>query len=150
MNRRIIVLEPSVTIQSILKELIRRTDIEVSFETNGIRFLVGMYNLLPDAVLINARNMNPSCIEIVRLIKSIARFKNIAVGIYATSDFLFYDEFKLNCGADLFFTFDQNTIVNEVEELIAKKQTGLSIPEKNDIVKEGILEKIFSMVDKTD
>ena len=81
MSRRIIVLEPSVTIQSIFKELIRRTDIDISFETNGIRFLVGMYNLLPDAVLINARNMNPSCIEIVRLIKSIARFKNIAVGI---------------------------------------------------------------------
>ena len=146
MNRRIIVLEPSVTIQSIFKEIIRRSDLEISFETNGIRFLVAMYNLLPDVILINARNMNPSCIEIVRLIKSIARFKNIAVGIYATSDFLFYDEFKLNCGADLFFTFDQNQIISNIEELIEKKDTGLSRPEKNDIVKSGILEKIFSMI----
>ena len=146
MNRRIIVLEPSVTIQSIFKEIIRRSDIEISFETNGIRFLVAMYNLLPDAILINARNMNPSCIEIVRLIKSIARFKNIAVGIYATSEFLFYDEFKINCGADMFFNFDQNEIVSNIEELIEKKQSGLSIPEKNDIVKSGILEKIFSMI----
>lgn len=147
MNRRVIVLEPSVTIQSIFKELIRRSDIEISFETNGIRFLVAMYNLLPDAVLINARNMNPSCIEIVRLIKSIARFKNIAVGIYATSDFLFYDEFKLNCGADMFFTFNQNELTANIEELIEKKQVGLSKPEKNDIIKTGILEKIFSMID---
>lgn len=146
MNRRIIVLEPSVTIQSIFKEIIRRSDLEISFETNGIRFLVAVYNLLPDAILINARNMNPSCIEIVRLIKSIARFKNIAVGIYATSDFLFYDEFKLNCGADTFFTFDQNQIVSNIEELIEKKNTGLSKPEKNDIIKSGILEKIFSMI----
>ena len=106
-----------------------------------------MYNLLPDAVLINARNMNPSCIEIVRLIKSIARFKNIAVGIYATSDFLFYDEFKLNCGADMFFTFNQNELTANIEELIEKKQVGLSKPEKNDIIKTGILEKIFSMID---
>lgn len=147
MNRRVIVLEPSVTIQSIFKELIRRSDIEISFETNGIRFLVAMYNLLPDAVLINARNMNPSCIEIVRLIKSIARFKNIAVGIYATSDFLFYDEFKLNCGADMFFTFNQNELTANIDELIEKKQVGLSKPEKNDIIKTGILEKIFSMID---
>lgn len=147
MNRRVIVLEPSVTIQSIFKELIRRSDIEISFETNGIRFLVAMYNLLPDAVLINARNMNPSCIEIVRLIKSIARFKNIAVGIYATSDFLFYDEFKLNCGADMFFTFNQNELTANIEELIEKKKVGLSKPEKNDIIKTGILEKIFSMID---
>ena len=146
MNKRIIVLEPSVTIQSIFKELVRRSDIEISFETNGIRFLVAMYNLLPDAILINARNMNPSCIEIVRLIKSIARFKNIAVGIYATSEFLFYEEFKINCGADMFFNFDQNLIVSNIEELIEKKQNGLSIPEKNDIVKSGILEKIFSMI----
>ncbi len=146
MNKRIIVLEPSVTIQSIFKEIIRRSDLDISFETNGIRFLVAMYNLLPDAILINARNMNPSCIEIVRLIKSIARFKNIAVGIYATSEFLFYEEFKLNCGADMFFNFDQNQITDNIEELIEKKQSGLSLPEKNDIVKSGILEKIFSMI----
>ncbi len=146
MNKRIIVLEPSVTIQSIFKEIVRRSDLEISFETNGIRFLVAMYNLLPDAILINARNMNPSCIEIVRLIKSIARFKNIAVGIYATSEFLFYEEFKLNCGADMFFNFDQNQVINNIEELIEKKQSGLSVPEKNDIVKSGILEKIFSMI----
>ena len=134
MNKRIIVLEPSVTIQSIFKEIIRRADLEISFETNGIRFLVAMYNLLPDAILINARNMNPNCIEMVRLIKCIARFKNIAVGIYATSDFLFEDEFKMNCGADMFITFDQNQITSDVEQLLDKKQTGLSVPEKNDII----------------
>ena len=150
MNKRVIVLEPSVTIQSIFKEIVRRSEIEISFETNGIRFLVAMYNLLPDAVLINARNMNPSCIEVVRLIKSIARFKNIAVGIYATSDFLFYDEFKINCGADMFFTFNQNEVVENIENLIEKKQTGLSVPEKNDIIKTGILEKVFSMIDTID
>ena len=85
MSKRIIVLEPSVTIQSIFMELTRQSDFELTFERNGIKFLVALYNLLPDAVLINARNMNPSCIEVVRFIKSIERFKTIAVGIYATN-----------------------------------------------------------------
>ena len=150
MSRRIIVLEPSVTIQSIFKELTRQSDFDLSFERNGIKFLVALYNLLPDAVLINARNMNPSCIELVRFIKSIARFKTISVGIFATSDFLFYDEFKANCGADLFFTFNQNTILSDLENLLSKKEGGLSSPEKNDIVKTGILEKIYSMIDRID
>ncbi len=150
MNKRLIVLEPSVTIQSILHEIVRRDDYEASFETNGIRFLVAMYNMLPDAVLINARNMNPSCIEIVRFIKSIARFKTIAVGIYATSEFIFSDEFKTNCGADIFFKFDQNQIISNIEQLIAKKETGLNVPEKNDIIKTGVQEKIFSMLENLD
>ena len=149
-SRRIIVLEPSVTIQSIFKELTRQSDFDLSFERNGIRFLVSLYNLLPDAVLINARNMNPSCIELVRFIKSVARFKTISVGIFATSDFLFYDEFKVNCGADLFFTFNQNTILSDLENLISKKEGSLSLPEKNDIIKTGILEKIYSMIDRID
>lgn len=150
MSKRIIVLEPSVTIQSIFRELTRQSDLELSFERNGIKFLVALYNLLPDAVLINARNMNPSCIELVRFIKSVARFKSISVGIFATSDFLFHDEFKINCGADLFFTFNQNTIISDLENLLAKKEGELSRPEKNDIVKTGILEKIYSMIDRID
>ena len=150
MSKRIIVLEPSVTIQSIFRELTRQTDFDLSFERNGIKFLVALYNLLPDAVLINARNMNPSCIELVRFIKSVARFKTISVGIFATSDFLFYDEFKINCGADLFFTFDQNTILSDLDTLIAKKEGMLARPEKNDIIKTGILEKIYSMIDRID
>lgn len=150
MSKRIIVLEPSVTIQSIFMELTRHSDYELTFERNGIKFLVALYNLLPDAVLINARNMNPSCIELVRFIKSVARFKTISVGIFATSDFLFYDEFKINCGADLFFTFDQNTILSDLDSLIAKKDGMLARPEKNDIVKTGILEKIYSMIDRID
>ena len=150
MSKRIIVLEPSVTIQSIFMELTRHSDYELTFERNGIKFLVALYNLLPDAVLINARNMNPSCIELVRFIKSVARFKTISVGIFATSDFLFYDEFKINCGADLFFTFDQNTIISDLDTLVAKKDGMLARPEKNDIVKTGILEKIYSMIDRID
>lgn len=150
MSKRIIVLEPSVTIQSIFMELTRNSDFELTFERNGIKFLVALYNLLPDAVLINARNMNPSCIELVRFIKSIARFKTISVGIFATSDFLFYDDFKINCGADLFFTFDQNTIISDLDNLLAKKDGELARPEKNDIVKTGILEKIYGMIDRID
>ena len=147
MSKRILILEPSVTTQSLFVENTKKTDIELSFDTNGIRFLVTMYNSLPDAVLINARNMNPSCTDLVRLIKSISRFKNIPVGVFATSDFIFNEEFTTQCGADAFIMFSNETIVTEMESLLEKKDKNLAIPKKNDIIKTGILQTIFSMIE---
>ena len=94
MSKKILILEPSLTMQAIFKKCVRKSDCEVGFSTHGIRFLVTLYNSLPDAVLINARSMNPSCTELCRLVKSIARFGAIPIGVYATGDFLFSDEFK--------------------------------------------------------
>ena len=128
MKRQILILESSATLQAVFKEALRKSDFELSFDTNGIRFLVTLYNLLPDAVLINARNMNPSCIEICRFIKSISRFKNIPVGVYVTSDFVFPAEFKSTCGADLFVVFKPEDIQSCIEDLISKKDGELAVP----------------------
>ena len=137
MSRQILILEPSVTLQEVFKEKTKKSDLELSFDTNGIRFLVTLYNMLPDAVLINARNMNPSCMELCRLIKSVARFKNIPVGIYVTSDFVFPAEFKSTCGADMFIIFKPEDIVLNLEELCSKKDSELVLPEKYDSIKNG-------------
>ena len=120
MKRQILILEPTTTLQALFKECTKKSDLELSFDTNGIRFLVTLYNMLPDAILINARNMNPSCIEICRLIKSVSRFKNIPIGIYVTSDFVFPAEFKTTCGADLFIIFKPEDILQNIEELCKK------------------------------
>ena len=146
MSKRILVLEPSVAMQAILTEKVRKTDLELSFDTNGIRLLVTLYNTLPDALLINARNMNPACPEIVRLVKSTARFAEIPVGVFATSDFLFSDEFKASCGADSFITFDPQAIARDIVELVAKKGSKLSQPHKNDIIRTGILQSLFPQI----
>ena len=147
MSKRILILEPSATMQSLFAEKAKKTDFEFSFDTNGIRFLVTLYNSLPNAVLINARNMNPSCPDIVRLIKSISRFKNIPVGIYATSDFLFDKDFTAQCGADMFLTFDPATIMDNLEALYEKREQKLAMPTTNNIMKVGILQTLFSLID---
>ena len=145
MSKRILILEPSITLQEVFKEKTKKSELELSFDTNGIRMLVTLYNMLPDAVLINARNMNPSCVELCRLIKSLARFKNIPLGVYVTSDFVFPAEFKTTCGADMFIIFKPDEILLNLEELCAKKDTKLAMPEKYDSIKNGSFQKIFFM-----
>ena len=146
MSKKILILEPSLTMQAIFKKCVRKSDCEVGFSTHGIRFLVTLYNSLPDAVLINARSMNPSCTELCRLVKSIARFGAIPIGVYATGDFLFSDEFKAVSGADSFINFDAETVTADIESLCAKKGSALSVPQESDIEKAAITEKIFSMI----
>lgn len=145
MSKQILILEPSATMQEVFKEKTKKSDLELSFDTNGIRILVTLYNMLPDAILINARNMNPSCVELCRLIKSVARFKNIPVGVYVTSDFVFPAEFKTTCGADMFIIFKPDEILLNLQELCAKKDTKLAVPEKYDSIKNGSFQKIFFM-----
>ena len=142
MSKHILVLEPSVTLQAILKEQTKKTELELSFDTNGIRFLVTLYNSLPNAVLINARNMNPGAAELVRLIKSTARFRQIPVGVYATSDFLFSEEFVASCGADGFITFSEETIISDLEELCALQKMQPA-PETSDLIQFGALKQIL-------
>ncbi|WP_191018048.1 adenylate/guanylate cyclase domain-containing protein [Treponema zioleckii] len=146
MSKKILILEPSSTLQAVFSEKTKKSDFELSFDTNGIRFLVTLYNSLPEAILVNARNMNPSCVEFCRLVKNVARFKNIPVGVYATSDFLFSEKFKIDCGADSFINLDPATILEELETLTSKKGTPLATPQENDIIKAGVTEKIFSMI----
>ncbi len=150
MSRKILVLEPSQTMQAIFVDKTKKADYEFSFDTNGIRFLVTLYNSLPDVVLINARNMNPRCLDLVHLIKSVARFSDIPVGVYATSDFIFEKEFLAACGADMFICFDEHKIISDLDELFAKKHTKLAVPQRNDIMKAGITQNIFSMIDRID
>ncbi len=148
MSKRILILEPSATLQAIFVEKLKKSDFELNFDTNGIRFLVTLYNSLPDAILVNARNMNPLCPELCRFIKSIARFKSIPIGVYATSDFLFSNEFRVDCGADAFITFSPENIIESLEDLCSKKNTNLAVPEKSDILKASITSRILGIIEK--
>ena len=79
MSKKILILEPSTTTQSIITTKLKKSEYEPVFETNGIKFLVSMYNTLPQLVLINAKSINPKSSELVRLIKSIDKLKKIPV-----------------------------------------------------------------------
>ena len=147
MSKKILVLEPSATTQSLIKDKFKKTDFEAVFETNGIKFLVTMYNTLPSAILINARCVSPKCGEIVRLIKTVEKFKNIPVGVYSTGDYHFERHFMLDTGTDLFIHLVSDNLAERVSKMIElAASNNLSTPMTSDIVKSGIAENIFSFM----
>ena len=151
MSKKILVLEPSTTTQSIITSKLRKSEYRAVFETNGVNFLVTMNEILPQAVLINAKSINPKSSELIRLIKSIERFKKIPIGVYAAGDFFFESHFMINTGADLFIHFDPETIVDKIRELIPEgKNPERLVPMESDILKSAIAEKVFSLMDNID
>ena len=101
MSKKILILEPSKTTQSLLNAKLQKTEYEAVFETNGIKLLVATYNTMPSAVLLNARCVSPKSTELVRLLKSVDKLKKIPVAVYATSDFTFENAYMENTGTDL-------------------------------------------------
>ncbi|MBO6101312.1 MAG: hypothetical protein J6P07_08305 [Spirochaetaceae bacterium] len=121
MSKKILVLEPSTTTQSIITAKLRKSEFRAVYETNGINFLVTLCDIMPQAVLINAKSINPKSSELIRLIKSMEKLKKIPIGVYAAGDFYFESHFMINTGADLFIHFEPETIVEKIKELIASK-----------------------------
>ena len=147
MSKKILVLEPSTTTQAIITSKLKKSEYEPVFETSGIKFLVTMFNTLPQAVLINAKTLNPKSTELVRLIKSVDRLLKIPVGVYSAGDFYFESHYMRNTGTDLFIHFDPETIVEKIDELISLVQSGKkSAPMESDILKSGIAESIFTLM----
>ncbi len=151
MSKKILVLEPSTTTQSIITAKLRKSEFRAVYETNGINFLVTLCDIMPQAVLINAKSINPKSSELIRLIKSMEKLKKIPIGVYAAGDFYFESHFMINTGADLFIHFEPETIVEKIKELIASKNN----PERpasmeSDILKSGIAEKVFGLMDNID
>ncbi len=147
MNKKILILEPSKTTQSLLSNKLDKSGYSPSFETEGIKILFTLYNEKADAVLLNAKAVNPKTSELVRLIKSIEQFKDIPVAVYATSDFTFENSYMTNTGADIFIHLETDSITERLDDLIALSKNGnLSGPMYADIMKAGIAERIFSYI----
>ena len=86
-------------------------------------------------------------LELVRLIKSVEKFAKIPVGVFTIGDFSFKEQYVTNSGADLFFTYSDETVVENLEKLFSMvEKTELSKPARYDITKQGISEKIFSSI----
>ena len=119
MNKKILILDTSATMQALFKNKLKKTEFDLQFEKNGIQLIVSMYNTVPDAVIINAKTMNPKSNELVRLIKNVEKIKYIPVAVYATNDFIFEKYFMADCGADVFFHFDEKTLQEEIERALS-------------------------------
>ena len=152
MNKRIFILEPSKTTQSLLKKKFFKSGYTPYFETDGIKMLFSMNEKLPDAILLNAKGVNPKTSVLVRFLKSVDLLKKIPVAVYATSDFSFENAYMTNTGADIFIHIDSDSIPDRLNDLISlAKNNQLSAgPLENDIMKAGIAERIFSYMRSLD
>ena len=147
MSKKILILEPSKTTQSIITSKLKKSEFEPVFETSGIKFLVTMYNTLPQLVLINAKSLNPKSNELVRLIKSVDRLKKISLGVYAAGEFSFEAHYMRNTGADLFLHFNPDTLAEDIENLLQISQKkDRPVPMESDILKSGIAENVFDLM----
>ena len=145
---RIAILEPSATVQNLIKEKVNSETFELTFESKGLSLLVSVYNNLPSAILINANCINPDAINLVRLIKNIVRLKNIPLALYATGDFVFDDILRENSGADKFYKFDKTNIEECLEDLLLLCGKELAEAPMNDVLKSGLAKEIFMLVSK--
>ncbi len=146
MSKRILILEPTATIQSLFMNKLKKSGFELLFEPNGIKFLWSLFGNPPDAVFINVKCQNPKCIELVRLIKSVDKLKTMPVGIYTADDFPFGEFYLKNSGADMLASLNEKNIVENIDSLAAMMGSNkLSFPVQNDIIKSAITDEIFSM-----
>ena len=152
MNKKIFVLEPSKTTQSLLKKKFYKSGYTPYFESDGIKLLMSAYETQPDAILLNAKGVNPKTSVLVRFLKSIDVLKKIPVAVYATSDFSFENAYMTNTGADIFIHIETDSIPDRLNDLITlSKNNQLSAgPLENDIMKTGIAERIFSYMKELD
>lgn len=147
MSKKILILEPSSTTQAIIAAKLKKSEYEPLFETNGVKFLVSMYNNPPATVLINAKSLNPKSNELVRIIKSIDKINKIPVGVYAAGDFAFENHFMRNTGTDKFIHFAPENLVEDIAALVELGKKGtLAKPMESDILKSGIAQKVFELM----
>ena len=133
--------------QALFTNKLKKSGIELSFETNGIKLLFSLFSNPPAAVFINVKCQNPKSIEIVRLIKCVDKFSKLPVGLYATGDFSFSSFFLKNSGADVFVNFNEKTIAEDLQNLLALEEMGeLSKPVQNDIMKNSCIGEIFNLI----
>ena len=67
MNKKIFILETSKTTQSLLKKKFVKSGFTPYFESDGIKLLLTMSEKLPDAILLNAKGVNPKTSVLVRM-----------------------------------------------------------------------------------
>lgn len=149
MNKTILVIEPSVTIQKLFVTTLSRSNYKLDFITTGKEALMQIFDLLPDIVLINAEVDNPDAFEIVRIIHSMATFESLPIGLYANNHVQFDSFYAEQAKINNFSYFETDTLEFTVEEL-AQIPNNNQIDQRQLIIdrKEFSDEKLFSISTK--
>ena len=126
MARKLLIIEPSITVQKVFSTTLRKSDYSIEFIQNSREGLDQVFEFQPDVVLVNAELPTPGGFEIVRLIRSFACFTYLPIGMYATSPVAFDQQLAGQAGASSFIYLDPATLELNVEEL-AQLPSGGSI-----------------------
>lgn len=151
MGRKILILEPSATTQALFTEKYKKTEFEPCYEANGLQMIVTAYNTKPDAIMLNARCINPNTLDIVRLIKNIGKLQKIPIAVYSTSRFPFESQFMEDSGANLFIHFDSDDLLERTEFLFSNEVVNSNaMPKENYATKSSIAGRVFEFLKKLD
>ena len=126
MARKLLIIEPSITVQKVFSTTLRKSDYSIEFIQDSREGLDQVFEFQPDVVLVNAELPAPGGFEIVRLIRSFQCFAYLPVGMYATSPIAFDQQLAGQAGASSFIYLDPATLELNVEEL-AQLPSGGSI-----------------------
>ena len=150
MARKLLIIEPSITVQKVFSTTLRKSDYSIEFIQNSREGLDQVFEFQPDVVLVNAELPSPGGFEIVRLIRSFSCFAYLPVGMYATSPIAFDQQLSTQAGASSFIYLDPATLELNVEELAQLPSGGsidraLLIEAKRDYSDELLLKKSTSL-----
>jgi len=117
MSKKILVIENSLTVQKIFTKTLDNDDFNLRFESNLSSVVDELFDFVPDILLLNSDYEEPSSFDFVKLIRSIPCFKNLAIGMYTSTESSFDEEFALGVGANTFVRFDPKTLLLNIDEL---------------------------------
>ena len=116
MSKKILVLEPSSTIQKLFINSLD-DDYSLVFITDTREAITKLLETIPDIFLLNAECSDPGTFEIVRLVRSFACFKELGIGVYAVQPFPFDEELAKMTGVNAFVRLEQKTMAQDIDSL---------------------------------
>ncbi len=117
MAKKILILETSVTVQKLFTMTLDSDDYSIQFVGDGKAAVYGLFDFQPDLFLINSSIEKPKSFEVVRLVRSIACFRELTIALYSASPSPLDEDFALSCGATTFVRLEPKTLVLNVDEL---------------------------------
>ncbi|MCR4822449.1 MAG: guanylate cyclase [Treponema sp.] len=117
MSKKILILETSVTLQKLFTTTLDSDAYSISFVNKGKDAIYALFDVQPDLFLVNCDIQQPRSFEIVRLVRSMPVFKDLAIGMYANFPTPLDESFSKEAGANAFVRIDPKTLVLNVDEL---------------------------------
>ena len=124
MAKTILILETSATLQKIFTETLDSEQYEVQFVDDGKKALYQLFESRPDLFLLNFDIQEPRSFEIVRILRSMDCFEDLAIGMYANFPTPLDEVFARECGVTSFIRLGKDSLVQKVAVLAE-----ISVPE---------------------